>query len=318
MTARDGGGFGLLLLGAAVGAAGIGVVAVRRARASAAAADDVEDQDYEIDSDDDLGPTDTIAAPAAPSRAPGRVPAVSPLPDVYAKGYLTRSTDQRTHVMPADAALLAQARKRASDPAVTMDELAGARLAASEYETGTLAELACIVDAEVNRAARAKRSLYESLTRGAGFGRQGQGSRRPASTARDPKWAHLWAARAVLSGEARGIARGAVRFFDPQALDVMHTRWKAGRSKLVTTCDALSLLEAWSFDRPRRGRVACPFDSNKTGTQTQAWVGAIDGVNPWHLMLMRPERTGPVHLSQYVAAVAVITNGRQRTSAKGR
>jgi len=312
--------------------------------------EDAEDQDYEsVDADpgvpkrDDVAPggkTDSVpvvpAPPAAEASSPAaappspatsssapppapsaartpkvRTPKVPPLP-AGPPGYLTHSIDRRTHVTPADHELLEQARRAMRDPSITLDELAGARLAASEYERGTLVELACIVDAEVTRAVASRRSLYQSLTRGAGFGRQGQGSARPASTARDPKWTHLWAARAVLSGAGRGIARGAVRFFDPEAMDVMHARWKAGRSKIVTSCDALSLLEAWSFDRPRRGARACPFDPTKTGPRTQAWVGPIDGVNAWRLMLMRPEPAGPVHLSQYLAAAGVITADRAR------
>jgi len=345
-----GAGGALLWFGlGAAGVVAVGVLAARRAHAGGPRTrreilEDAEDQDYESVDAVPLAPRagdvvegrapDSVPIVPAPPVADGSPPAAAPpspasgsspspppasaaasvvpsMPAGAPTGYLTRSTDHVTRVTPSDAELLRQARTAARDPRITMDELAGARLAASEYGRGTLTELACIVDAELNRAVAARRSLYQSLTVGAGFGRQGQGGRRPASTARDPKWRHLWAARAVLSGSARGISRGAVRFFDPEAMDTMHARWKSGRSKIVVSCDALALLEAWSFDRPRRGASACPFDPTKIGKQTQAWVGPIEGVDPWRLMLMRPASPGPIHLSQYLAAVGVITAGRE-------
>jgi hypothetical protein len=239
-------------------------------------------------------------------------PSVPVLPANAPRGPLTRSTvDRRGAVRESPAKLLAEARRAARDESITLDELAGARLAASEYGGGTPIELAAIVDAELNRAQAAGRSLFESLTRGAGFGRQGQGSKRPASTRLDPEFRHLWAARAVLVGFARGISRGAVAFFNPGVMDRLHSATKAGRTTIPTSCDALDLLELWSFDRPRlTDSKACPFDRTKVGRSTHAWVGPIAGVDAWRLMLLAPMATGPEHLGAYVAARQVIERGR--------
>lgn len=259
------------------------------------------------------------AAAAGASSGPGWVlpfvrwtgPIVPEVPADAPRGKLTRSTvGNRGGVHQSPDALLAQARAAARDASVTLDELAGARLAASEYGGGSLVELATIIDAEVNRAQKAGRSLFDSLTRAAGFGRQGQGSKRPASTRLDPEFRHIWAARAVLVGMARGIARGAVAFFNPAVMDSAHAAWKAGRGSIPTSCDALGLLELWSFDRPRLGDAGCPFDSTKVGTETRAWVGPVEGVDPWRLMLMKPAKTGAEHFGAYVAARQLIEKGR--------
>lgn len=208
--------------------------------------------------------------------------------------------------------LLEQARK--FDASITVDELTGARLAASEHHRGSFAELACIVDAELNRAERRGMSLYQSLTHEGTFGKQG--SKRRASTRQDPKLRHLWAARAVLSGKARGISQGAERFFDPKAMDAMHTKYKAwlesgrkGKQPPAVSCDALTLLEAWSFDLGRQGSSRCPPDRSKPGSHPQAWVGPIPGVDAVRLMLMKPLPTGPEHTAQYEAARQTLRQG---------
>jgi hypothetical protein len=253
----------------------------------------------------------TSTPPRSPPRAqlptaPAAVPAGLALRPPRGRR-INWSAVSRGNASPDPALLLAQARRATGDDTITDDELAGARLATSEYDSGNLIEWACIVDAECNRARRAGLSLFEHLTRGQGYGSQGQGSRRKASTARDPYLAHLWAARLVLGGELAGVARGAERFFDPDAMDTLHRKWKAGLSKIKTTCDALNLLEAWSFDyhgSTRSGR--CPFDRTKPGRSTEAWVGPIAHVNPAKLMLMKPLRLGAEHTERYQAARATL------------
>jgi hypothetical protein len=224
--------------------------------------------------------------------------------------------DRSLMVRESPAVLLAQARTAARDPSITLDELAGARACASEHGNGSLVELACIVDVVASRAAKEGRSLFEVLTRGQGFGRGG-GNARPASTRMDPEFRHLWAARAVLVGMARGIALGARAFYDPQAMDRLHADWTAGKTKIATSCDAMGLLELWSFDRPRLGKAGCPFDATKVGTDTHAWVGPIPGVDPWRLLLMKPAKAGAEHLGAYVAARKEIEKGRALAGRKG-
>jgi hypothetical protein len=199
---------------------------------------------------------------------------------------------------------------------LTLEEFTGARLIASEYGSGNFIEWSCLLDAELNRAAHDRLSLYDSLTRGHGFGEQGRPSRkpRPASTRADPHAGHAMAARAVLHGGGRGVSQGAVRFFDPDAMESLHAKylaWKAGhgpRPRAIVTCSALDLLERWSFGFANGpGGSACPFDRSRPGHfSTEAWVGPIEGVDAAYLMLMRPFELGPGHTALYVGAKHVI------------
>ena len=225
---------------------------------------------------------------------------------------INRSRNQAGTVLQSPEALLEQA--RAFDPVVTLDELTGARLAASEHGSGSSTELACIVDSELNRAEKSDKTLFASATRGHGFGKQGR--ERPASTRRDPTMRHLLASRSVLSGEARGVARGAVRFFDPVAMERLHAkyrRWVEGGRKgdkpAIVSCDALTLLEAWSFDYRKKSGNRCPPDRSKSGRHTLAWVADIPGVDPLRLFLMAPVAVGSFHQSRYEQARKVLLHG---------
>lgn len=218
----------------------------------------------------------------------------------------TRRLTRALTLVPA--ALLGEARRY--DPHVDLDELAGARLCASEFGDGSPAELACIVDAAAEMAARKQVSLVAHLTGGlSAFGPEG--GKRPASTRQHPTMRHLAAARAVLSGNLRGIARGARRFFSPKQQDRSHRAFKAGRTLHKHTCSALGLLRAWSFDLPRCPGVGrCCGDGNPVasnpGPNLEMWVGPIPGVDALRLMLMRPATAGEEHAAAYAAARAVI------------
>jgi len=207
--------------------------------------------------------------------------------------------------------LLTQARRHVPD--VTLEELTAARLIASEHGRGSPTEWATIVDAELNRAERRRQSLYDSLTKRARgtFGRQGSFAnrhKRTAATSRDPTVAQLKIARAVLGGELRGVSRGAVRFFDPRTQDRMHAKWRAGDTQRVHSCDALGILEAWAFDlkAQTKGRRCPPDRSRPGGRHTLAWVGPIDNVDPYRLMLFAPMRRGLAHTTRYHEAATLI------------
>lgn len=220
---------------------------------------------------------------------------------------LTRSTARPDgSVSPSDDELLAAARLIISG--ITLDELAAARLIASERGTmGTTAEWCCIVDAELNRAQRAGMTLYRSLTRGAGFGRQGL-AKRPASTRQDGYEGHLAAARAVLGGEARGIARGAVRFFDAVDANAAHAAWRKDPAHHARACDALTLLKRWSFGLAFRTPDTCEL-ADKVGAdnELQRWVGDIAGVNASRVLLFAPATSADAaHLAAYNQARALL------------
>lgn len=249
-------------------------------------------------------PTKTAPAPTAPAAPVKHTTAPAVDPSVRPPLGRLMSTSKPTAkggVVPTDLELLAQA--RALDPTITLDEYAGARLIASERgEEGTFVEWLCIVDTELNRAARSHQTLYESLTRGGGFGAQGRA--RPASTRRDPHEAHVTAARGVLHGYARGIARDAIQFFDPLEEDATA---RAG----VGRCDALAILERWSYDYPTASSGGCALDYAHPGHDTQAWVGPIPGVDASRLMLFEPMPiSDPRHFARYTQALAVITRAR--------
>jgi hypothetical protein len=208
--------------------------------------------------------------------------------------------------------LLVEARR--VDANVTLDELTAARLAASEYGNGGPAELACVIDAGVNQAAANGESLTDHLTDTRG--RYGpQDASRPASTRQNANLRHLAAARAVLAGgELAGIALGARRFFSPRSQDDQHRAWKFGLGKKVHSCSALGLLTAWSYVRPKcsNGRRCCADGmppASPNGKHPESWVGPIDGVNPYVLMLLRPSSYGPQHDALYQQAATIIRAG---------
>ena len=265
--------------------------------------------------------TPTPPTPPKPRTETKPTPRPAPRPRPIPKPKQGRKLGPRINDSTVDAAgsvrqsietLLAQARK--FDPLVSVDELAAARLIASEYASGSETEWAAIVDAEMNRAEKNGRSLMRSLTgTSARFGRQGASPPRPASTRLDPRRAHLDVAIAVVrGGEMRGISRGATRFFDPRAQDGQHNKWKSGGSKHIHSCPALGTLEAWSFDyrrgkdRDGKRRRRCPPDKTRVGKNTLAWVGPIAGIDAYELMLFAPTPTGLEHTKRYVAARALI------------
>ncbi len=214
-----------------------------------------------------------------------------------------RSVSVSTHdstgtVNESAAELVGQARVLIPD--LTLDEYTAARLVASEHGSGSMIEMAAIIDAELNHAERRGRNLFESLTWKNSFGKQG--SRRRASTRLDPYEIHVKVARDVLSGDRRGISQGATQFFDPRVQLAMAAEGKA--------CAPLVILERWSFDFPwlveAGKRKGCELDRRKQGKGLMEWVGEIGGIDPTRLMLLRPALPGPEHVKRYLAAKELI------------
>lgn len=224
----------------------------------------------------------------------------------------TSRLDEATGVVrEAPDELLAEA--RAVDASITLDEYTLARVIASEHASGAPAELACIGDADLNRAAADRLSLLDHVTGRTGrYGRQR--TPRPVATSRDPRVRHLRAARALLSGEARGVARGAVRYFDPRTQLAMWN--KAER----TYCHPLAILESWTFRAPLqpvserstddKGRVLCGVGKRRSGGQQ--WVGTIEGVDAYELMLLRPA-TGLIEQQARYAEAKALIESRGKT-----
>jgi hypothetical protein len=256
------------------------------------------------------------APPSAPPRAPTPAPtprvATAPVPTAKLGRKLTTSTvgaDGR--VSPSPSELLAQA--RAIDPAITLDELAGARLIATYHAQGTLIEWCCLVDMELNRAEATHQSLYAQLV---GVDRVFG----VPSTSQDAYEGHITATRAVLDGTARGIAGGATHFLDPAAADHEAARYLALRAApgpkptLPPACDALTHLERLSFDYETKN--GCELHRSQVGPQPLAWIGPIPGVDATRLLLLAPMPVSdPRHFARYQQAYALIYNARSARKA---
>ena len=313
----------MLITGVLGTVAGIGYALATRGR-SDVEAEEPDKADAQADGNQAEGKAGNGAAPQGESGAgaileplPGpSAPLAEPVHALAHKRINWSTTDDAGTVNESPSVLLTQAAR--FDVHIDFDELTGARLIASEHASATFTEAACIVDCELNRAERRRRTLYRSLTHADTFGKQGR--KRPASTRRDPRYRHVLAARAVLTGKARGIARGATRFFDPVAMEAMHRkyrRWveggRQGKRPSVVSCDALTLLEAWSFDLGRGSTGnRCPPDRSKHGRHTLAWVGPIPGVDALRLFLMKPLPIGAMHTRHYEAARALLRAGLKK------
>lgn len=203
---------------------------------------------------------------------------------------LTRSSVQENGTVEKRPAVLLDA-ARLVIPSITLDELTAARLASSELSDGTDVELRAIIDAELNRAEKKRQSITQHLTSLGFYGRQGTktfaGKKRPAATSRDAYERHHQAAVDVLSGAGRGIALGAVRFFDPVAQLRAWKRWKRGESKR-RHCHPRIILERWSLDLEWAKSGNCALNTDKPGRQPQEWIGPVAGIEPLRLMLFRP------------------------------
>jgi hypothetical protein len=189
------------------------------------------------------------------------------------------------------------------------EEYALARVVASEYASGSAAELCCLGDATINDARAAGRELGDYITAGSSvFGGQGTtgafGRKRPVSSARAPGPRHIRAALALLRARlfgladppARGIARGARRYFDGK------TQLAQSRISPSTHCHPLVILERWTYALPW-GSARCTLGTVR-GRDQQEWVGPISGVDAWQLMLFRP--AGRQQGALYAAARRVI------------
>lgn len=257
----------------------------------------------------------------------GSASASSARPTPRSLGGVTSSREKLTTSGSQDArTLIDEARRRFPNRQISVEQMTAARLIASEHGSGNAASQACIVDAELNRAARRKVSLLSHLTAATGiYGRQGNhdGVRRPAATRQNPTVRHLEIAQAVLDGDARGISRGAERFFDPQVQNGTHRRYKAARiagesARIIASCSALGTLKAWSFDLPSCKPSRCctdladqagfgmPPKNGKPGRSPDSWVGVIAGVDPRRLALMKPSKYGAEHTRLYNQLKSII------------
>lgn len=201
--------------------------------------------------------------------------------------------------------LLEQARRHVGG--LTLDEYTLARVIASEHGSGSPAEMACIGDADLNRARRAGRSVFDHATGKSGrYGRQSKP--RPVSTARDPYVRQVRVVNALLAGGVRGIARGAVQYLDARTQRAL---WKQGKaSHPLTVLDRWIHARAWKKrTRDELGRRVDELGPpGSLGGGPLEWVGPIDGVDAYELLLFRPRTTPEVQAASFAAATDVITS----------
>lgn len=197
-------------------------------------------------------------------------------------------------VSPLPAALLEQARRKVPD--LDLNTYTLARVVASEFGSGPYPAQLAIADADATRARTAGRSIHNHATGGGTtYGRQGYNGR-PVSTSLDPTMDHVAVARAALASP--GFARGATFYFDPRT---QYSCWSQplkcipkGTSQPNRLQHPLAILESWSFKKTRKGcardeknRYYCTY-GERTGRAAQ-WVGQINGINPYDLMLFKPK-----------------------------
>lgn len=203
---------------------------------------------------------------------------------------LTRAGVGTGDVVAASPASLAEAAARVVGGSVSIEAYTLARVIASEQGSAAPIVLLTVGDCDLNRAEAQRVSLVAMVTAGSGFyGRQGSigagGRARPVATSRDPSVRHLRAARLLLSGEARGVALGARRYFDPKA---QLSLWLKGDAS-----NPMTVLERWTYNK-EWGRRTRDADGRRVDTLGPArsggeeWVGPIEGVNAYTHMMFRP------------------------------
>lgn len=222
---------------------------------------------------------------------------------------LTSSSRTDGVVDQAPADLLVAARAALGDDELHLETYTLARVIASEEFTATPEEWACLGDADLNRAARRGLSVFDHVTGKTGLYGEQRGARKVASS-RDPAEVHVVVARALLSGEARGIARGAYRYFDPAAQLAVWRR----REGAAKPAPPLVVLERWCYDKAFvrgtdqelvGGNERRPWLSG-VGDDLEEWVGPIAGVDAYNLMLFRKADAGADHNRRYLEARQVI------------
>jgi len=179
--------------------------------------------------------------------------------------------------------------------AYQLDHYTLARMAASE-QGDNAAELLAVCVAAINRARRSGMGVHARITwnsdpmRRGRYGENGAGYW--ASTARPPTMRSLAAARLASEQAGERWLGDVDAFFSPRAQDLLVGR-KQGVSGQVTR-DAIRVITDQAGD-------------------SHAWIGPIDGIDPYALMLFRPVRSPDTG-----AAIAVVSSARAGGAAPAR
>lgn len=170
---------------------------------------------------------------------------------------------------------------------LSLDTYTLARCVASEFGSGPAIALFGIAEAIRNHSTRRGTTIFAALTassaRPESAGLFGEQSGRYASTLRDPSPRHVAVARSAIEDRTSFVGP-AVKFFDPRVQD---GGYQADRK---LTKDAAQVVESWSSDG-------------------YEWIGPVDGINPYNLMLFRP--SGDPQTAAALHEIALGRSGRK-------
>lgn len=138
---------------------------------------------------------------------------------------------------------------------LSMTAYAMARNIGSEAGDGaTGAEKLAMGETLVTRAREQGIGMLQLMTRNGKFAKQ-RGSNPAVSSARDPKWEDLVAAKLVLAGKTDDMTRGATHYFAPKDQDALFRNGRVSKNRLML------------------------YDNWTSGGDLLAWVGYVPGID---------------------------------------
>ena len=168
------------------------------------------------------------------------------------------------------------------------DVEAAARMLASENGQGSPQLWTELIGSQLH-ARKAGETLYERITAGSGYGRQGErswpGRTRPVSTDQEALPIHQSWAREVLSGLHTPRFGNAIAFFDPAQQDKAHAIAQRARAKQVQGLPLTEQEQRLSHYRKTAAEVRADWQ------KTLRRVGTIDGVEFYEMNRSNPEKS---------------------------
>lgn len=162
-----------------------------------------------------------------------------------------------------------------------LDQEAAARLIASETPRGSDQLQTELVWTQVRSALARGQSLYQRITAGSGWGKQGEsdgpgpGSVRPVATSNPATAAQRELARRILDGELVSQFEGAKKFFEPASQDKLFALGQKARAKQARK-EKLSEAEKHYLLYKRTAQ-----EVRDSWARDSQLVGSMEGVEFW-------------------------------------
>ena len=167
------------------------------------------------------------------------------------------------------------------------DVEAAARMLASENGLGSPQLWTELIGSQLH-ARKAGETLYERITAGSGYGRQGErewpGKTRPVSTDQEASPIHRVWAREVLTGLHTPRFGSAIAFFDPDQQDKAYAVAQRAKAKQKQGLPLTEQEKRLSHYRKTAAEVRADWQ------KTLRLVGTIDGVEFWEMSRTSPEK----------------------------